>query len=137
MPVIPRERKSQRGELPDTGTEKAGLSSACRVTRLDGHNRRLLRQCDDGVVLGTMQLELLDTKAWQTRDELANAIFEGTIRTGAITSEASPRTRLSLRLPERELPQGFPVCVGGPSCASVLSPRWVPLGSDGRHAEEL
>lgn len=25
---------------------------------------------------GTMQLELLDTKAWQTRDELANAIFE-------------------------------------------------------------
>jgi putative transposase len=25
---------------------------------------------------GTMQLELLDTKPWQTRDELANAIFE-------------------------------------------------------------
>jgi putative transposase len=25
---------------------------------------------------GTMQLELLDTKAWQTRDELANAIVE-------------------------------------------------------------
>jgi putative transposase len=25
---------------------------------------------------GTMQLELLDTKEWQTRDELANAIFE-------------------------------------------------------------
>jgi putative transposase len=25
---------------------------------------------------GTMQLELLDTKAWQTRDELATAIFE-------------------------------------------------------------
>jgi putative transposase len=25
---------------------------------------------------GTMQLELLDTKAWQTREELANAIFE-------------------------------------------------------------
>jgi putative transposase len=25
---------------------------------------------------GTMQLELLDTNAWQTRDELANAIFE-------------------------------------------------------------
>ena len=25
---------------------------------------------------GTMQLELLDTKDWQTRDELANAIFE-------------------------------------------------------------
>lgn len=25
---------------------------------------------------GTMQLELLDTKQWQTRDELANAIFE-------------------------------------------------------------
>jgi putative transposase len=25
---------------------------------------------------GTMQLEVLDTKAWQTRDELANAIFE-------------------------------------------------------------
>ena len=25
---------------------------------------------------GTMQLELLDTKTWQTRDELANAIFE-------------------------------------------------------------
>jgi putative transposase len=25
---------------------------------------------------GTMQLELLDTKAWPTRDELANAIFE-------------------------------------------------------------
>jgi putative transposase len=25
---------------------------------------------------GTMQLELLDSKAWQTRDELANAVFE-------------------------------------------------------------
>jgi putative transposase len=25
---------------------------------------------------GTIQLELLDTKQWQTRDELANAIFE-------------------------------------------------------------
>jgi hypothetical protein len=25
---------------------------------------------------GTMQLELLDTKAWSTRDELASAIFE-------------------------------------------------------------
>jgi putative transposase len=25
---------------------------------------------------GTMQLELLDTKEWRTRDELANAIFE-------------------------------------------------------------
>jgi putative transposase len=25
---------------------------------------------------GTMQLELLDTKGWQTRDELANVIFE-------------------------------------------------------------
>ncbi len=25
---------------------------------------------------GTMQLELLDTKSWQTRDELANAIVE-------------------------------------------------------------
>jgi len=25
---------------------------------------------------GTMQLELLDTKEWGTRDELANAIFE-------------------------------------------------------------
>jgi putative transposase len=25
---------------------------------------------------GTMQLELLDTRAWETRDELANAIFE-------------------------------------------------------------
>ena len=25
---------------------------------------------------GTMQLELLDTKEWQTRDELATAIFE-------------------------------------------------------------
>ena len=25
---------------------------------------------------GTMQLELLDTKEWQNRDELANAIFE-------------------------------------------------------------
>jgi putative transposase len=25
---------------------------------------------------GTMQLELLDAKTWQTRDELANAAFE-------------------------------------------------------------
>ena len=25
---------------------------------------------------GTLQLELLDTKTWETRDELANAIFE-------------------------------------------------------------
>ncbi|GAA5117517.1 hypothetical protein GCM10025762_33080 [Haloechinothrix salitolerans] len=25
---------------------------------------------------GTMQLELLDTKAWETREELASAIFE-------------------------------------------------------------
>lgn len=25
---------------------------------------------------GTMQLELLDTRAWKTREELANAIFE-------------------------------------------------------------
>jgi putative transposase len=25
---------------------------------------------------GTMQLELLDTKEWQTKDELANAIVE-------------------------------------------------------------
>ena len=25
---------------------------------------------------GTLQLELLDSKQWQTRDELANAIFE-------------------------------------------------------------
>jgi putative transposase len=25
---------------------------------------------------GTMQLELLDTKEWETRDELANALFE-------------------------------------------------------------
>ena len=25
---------------------------------------------------GTMQLELLDSKTWQTRDELANAVFE-------------------------------------------------------------
>jgi putative transposase len=25
---------------------------------------------------GTMQLELLDKRTWQTRDELANAIFE-------------------------------------------------------------
>jgi putative transposase len=25
---------------------------------------------------GTLQLELLDIKEWQTRDELANAIFE-------------------------------------------------------------
>jgi transposase InsO family protein len=31
-----------------------------------------------GVVLGTLQVELLDTKEWQTRDELANAIFEWT-----------------------------------------------------------
>jgi putative transposase len=36
----------------------------------------MLRQCHDGVVLGTLQLELLDTKEWQTRDELANAVFE-------------------------------------------------------------
>ena len=28
---------------------------------------------------GTMQLELLDTKEWQTRNELANAIFEWTV----------------------------------------------------------
>jgi putative transposase len=35
---------------------------------------------------GTMQLELLDSRAWKTRAELANAIFEwidtGTIRPG-------------------------------------------------------
>jgi putative transposase len=29
-----------------------------------------------GSFWGTMQLELLDTKEWQTRDELATAIFE-------------------------------------------------------------
>ena len=27
-------------------------------------------------IWGTMQLELLDMKAWQTRDELASAVFE-------------------------------------------------------------
>lgn len=29
-----------------------------------------------GPIWGTVQRELLDTKAWQTRDELANAVFE-------------------------------------------------------------
>jgi putative transposase len=36
--------------------------------------------CDDNARMesfwGTMQLGLLDTKAWQARDELTNAIFE-------------------------------------------------------------
>jgi putative transposase len=36
--------------------------------------------CHDNAMMesfwGTMQMELLDTKEWQTRDELANAIFE-------------------------------------------------------------
>ncbi|MER5647552.1 transposase [Streptosporangium sp. NPDC002524] len=47
-----------------------------RVSGLHGDGRRLLRQRDEGIVLGTIQLELLDTKKRVTRAELANAVFE-------------------------------------------------------------
>jgi transposase InsO family protein len=48
-----------------------------RTAVFHGHRRRLLRSCDDGVSFwGIMQLELLDSKKWSTRKELANAIFE-------------------------------------------------------------
>jgi putative transposase len=46
-----------------------------RVARLDG-----VGDCYDNAMMesfwGTMQMELLDSRTWETRDQLANAIFE-------------------------------------------------------------
>ncbi|MFD9663083.1 IS3 family transposase [Rhodococcus sp. NPDC059968] len=36
----------------------------------------MLRHCDDRIILGRIQTELLDRNKWRTRIELANAIFD-------------------------------------------------------------
>ena len=43
---------------------------------IDGNRRRHLGQRHGRVLLGTLQLELLDRRTWETRAELAQAIIE-------------------------------------------------------------
>jgi putative transposase len=48
-----------------------------RAARLNGHRWRLLRQCGDGIVLGTSQLELLDTKECRPERSLPTPYSNG------------------------------------------------------------
>ena len=42
----------------------------------NGHVRRLLRQCPDGIILGSVQIELLNRQSWKTVVELSTAMAD-------------------------------------------------------------
>jgi putative transposase len=85
MAIIRRQPDKQPGDKRTT-TLRPGLAIhflGLRSTRATGllASMGTVGDCYDNALMesfwGTMQLELMDTKEWQTREELANAIFEG------------------------------------------------------------
>ena len=65
---------SDRGTPPNTPLGCSAIVCARRAARIDVPGRLQCRQHDDGI--STMQRELLDTREWDTGEQLASAMFE-------------------------------------------------------------
>jgi putative transposase len=86
MAVIRRQPEKRTGDQrtilhSDHGSQYTSWAFGKRLQKADLlASMGTVGDCYDNAMMesfwGTMQLELLDSKPWQTRDELANAIFE-------------------------------------------------------------